>query len=225
MSLTSQNEERADSVQPEFNAAVIHMSRRIILASKSPRRHEILNIAGLDHEVRVSNANENVGNDIPCAEAVRIISKRKAEAVLHDVMSENEGATADFVVIGADTALEVDGVLLGKPKDTADAERMLRTISKRGHLVHTGITVTDGIETVSETVTTAVYMRELSETDIHGYAESGEGLDKAGAYAIQGKAGAFVTSVDGDFFNVIGLPLCRVCEILPRFGITLFEEG
>lgn len=197
--------------------------KRIILASKSPRRHEILNIAGLSHEIRVSDADEKVNVGVPCREAVKIIAERKAAAVLCNVLAEKAGGeNRDFVIIAADTALEVDGVMLGKPSDTEDAKRMLRMISGRCHFVHTGIAVTDGKKTVCETVTTTVTMRKISEKEICGYVESGECLDKAGAYALQGKAGAFVESIVGDCFNVIGLPLCRTCEVLSEFGISLY---
>lgn len=201
--------------------------KKIILASKSPRRHEILNIAGLEHEIIVSDADETVPDGTAPAEAVGLISERKAKAVLKYITEENPGAeeyTDGFVIIAADTVVDVDGIIFGKPKDIEDAERMIRALSGRKHYVHTGITLTDGKKSVSETVTTAVCMRDISEREIKAYAACGEALDKAGAYAVQGKAGAFVSSMEGDYFNVVGLPLCRTCERLADFGIKLFEN-
>lgn len=197
--------------------------KKLILASKSPRRHEILTLAGLDHEIIVSNADESVPEGATPAEAVREISRRKAAAVL-DCLSEKEESLDNVVIIAADTVVDVDGEVLGKPSDNDDAVRMLKMLSGRRHLVHTGITVTDGTGTVSEYVTTGVVMREIGEKEIKAYVSEGNVLDKAGAYAVQGKAGAFVSSLDGDFFNVVGLPLCRTCEILSDFGIELFEK-
>jgi len=191
--------------------------KRLILASKSPRRDEILTLVGYRHEIIVSDADETIPEGTAAADAVAMISRRKADAVV----SETEG---ERVVVAADTVVEVDGEIFGKPKDSADAERMLRTMSGGRHLVHTGITVTDGKSTVTETVTTEVLMRELSDREIYGYIESGEPFDKAGAYGIQGIAGAFVESLSGDYFNVMGLPVCRVSEILAEFGIGLFDK-
>lgn len=191
--------------------------KKLILASKSPRRHEILTLAGFDHEIKVSDADESLPSGIAADEAAREISRRKAEAVAR----ETEGASA--VVIAADTVVEADGEIFGKPVDRADAERMLRRLSGGVHLVHTGVTVMDGDRVFSETVTTEVTMRALHEDEIKGYIESGEPMDKAGAYGIQGKGGAFVSSLRGDYFNVMGLPLCRVCSILRECGIILFE--
>ncbi len=190
--------------------------RRLILASKSPRRDEILSLAGYRHEVIVSDADEFLEDGISAACAVREISKRKAEAVA-------AATDGDRVIIAADTVVENDGEIYGKPKDADDARRMLRSMSGGRHLVHTGITVTDCAKTVSETVTTEVFMRELSEREIEGYIASGAPFDKAGAYGIQGAAGAFVEKLIGDYFNVMGLPLCRISEILSEFGIGLFD--
>ena len=190
--------------------------KRLILASKSPRRDEILSLAGYVHEVIVSDADETLPAGTSPRDAVAEISKRKAEAVLSETAGER-------VVIGADTVVEDRGEVYGKPKDREDAERMLRSMSGSRHLVHTGITVTDGVKTVSETVTTEVRMRPLSEREIEGYIDSGAPFDKAGAYGIQGAAGAFVESLTGDYFNVMGLPLCRISEILSEFGIGLFD--
>lgn len=199
--------------------------KKLILASKSPRRHEILNTAGFCHDVFVSDADESVPGGITCKEAVKLISQKKVESVLETVKNEYslEKFPEGFVIVAADTVVDVDGVMFGKPKDKDDAERMLRSLSGRGHCVHTGITVTDGVKTVSDTVTTVVNMRSLNDEEIRDYVKGEEVLDKAGAYAIQSKAGAFVRSIEGDYFNVVGLPLCRTTEILSDFGIKLFH--
>jgi len=192
--------------------------KKIILASKSPRRHEILNLAGLDHEIKVSDADERLPEGISAAEAARIIAERKALAVKAELENENS------VIIAADTVVEVDGEIYGKPRDTADAKRMLSKLSGSVHFVHTGISIIDGDKSYSETVTTEVTMRETFEDEMDGYIDSFEPMDKAGAYGIQGMGGAFVSSLKGDYFNVMGLPLCRVCSILRECGIPLFEN-
>ena len=196
--------------------------KKIILASKSPRRHEILNLAGYAHTVMVSDADETLPPDVSIVEAVRELSVRKAEAVLSELM--NEGGREDFVIVAADTVVEFEGEIFGKPRDEDDARRMLRAMSGKGHFVHTGLTVTDGERTVSETVTSTVIMRNITNDEIEGYIASGAPMDKAGAYGIQGTAGAFVSSVEGDFFSIMGLPMCRLSEILREYGIGLFDE-
>ena len=193
--------------------------KKIILASKSPRRHEILTLAGFEHEIIVSDADESVPASYTPAEAVRAISAKKASAVLSEI--DTSLYEDGLVIVAADTVVDVDGVIFGKPKGEADAERMLRVLSGRRHFVHTGVTVTDGRKTLTAVETTAVVMREIKEDEIKGYAASGEPLDKAGAYAVQGKAGAFVKKLEGDYFNVMGLPLCVTCGMLNEFGINL----
>ncbi len=190
--------------------------KRLILASKSPRRDEILSLVGFEHEIIVSDADETVPEGTSAADAAMINSRRKAEAVIADT-------SGDRVVLAADTVVEAGGETFGKPKDDDDARRMLRAMSGGSHFVHTGITVTDGERYVTECVTTAVKMRALSDADIEGYIASGEPRDKAGAYGIQGIAAAFVERLEGDYFNVMGLPICRVSEVLGTFGIELFN--
>lgn len=192
--------------------------KKIILASKSPRRHEILNLAGLDHEIKVSDADERLPKGIGAAEAAKVIAERKALAVKAETLCDNT------VIIAADTVVEVDGEIYGKPRDAADAKRMLSKLSGSVHFVHTGISIIDGDKNYSETVTTEVTMREIFEDEIDGYVASLEPMDKAGAYGIQGMGGAFVSSLKGDYFNVMGLPLCRVCSILRECGMPLFEN-
>ncbi len=191
--------------------------KKLILASKSPRRDEILTLVGLEHEIFVSDADETVPEGTGAAEAAALNSARKAAAVI-------EKTSGERVVLAADTVVEVGGETFGKPKDAQDAQRMLLAMSGGHHFVHTGITVTDGERTVTETVSTGVVMRKLTARETEGYIASGEPFDKAGAYGIQGIAAAFVESLEGDYFNVMGLPICRVCEILGTFGIGLFDR-
>ena len=175
-----------------------------------------MDLVGYPHEVIVSDAAETLPEGIGSAEGAAEISRRKAAAVL-------DATTGERVIVAADTVVESDGETFGKPKDAADAERMLRAMSGGVHFVHTGLTVTDGERTVTKCVTTKVYMRSLSDGEIEGYIKSGEPFDKAGAYGIQGIAGAFVERLEGDYFNVMGLPLCTLSEILSDLGIGLFE--
>lgn len=191
--------------------------KKIILASASPRRDEILNLAGLRHEIKASGADETPPRGASPADAVRLLSFRKAKAASAECGPED-------IIIAADTTVELDGRMLGKPKGAEDARRMLRALSDKEHYVHTGITVMCREKTVSETVTTKVRMRKIEEEELEGYIDSGEPMDKAGAYGIQGLGGIFVSRLEGDYFNVMGLPLCRLCEILRTLGVTPFNK-
>lgn len=196
------------------------------MASKSPRRHEILNLAGINHDIVVSEADETLPEGISASDAVAELSRRKAAAVFEKIIDEahSTSGTEEFIIIAADTMVEVGGEILGKPQGRDDAKRMLTLLSDSSHFVHTGVTVTDGERTVCESVSTRVRMRKIEDDEMTGYLDSSEPFDKAGAYGIQGIGGAFVSRLEGDYFNVMGLPLCRVCEILRGFGITLFDN-
>lgn len=189
--------------------------KKLILASASPRRHEILESVGLFHEIVVSDVDETVDGNLGCEAAVKEIARRKVLAVLGTVSGES-------IVLAADTLVEIDEKTLGKPASTADACRMLEMLSGKTHRVFTGIAVSDGKKTACEAVCTSVTVRKLRRDEIEGYVATGEPLDKAGAYGIQGIGGAFVSRIDGDYFNVVGLPICKVVEILCDFGISLF---
>jgi len=188
---------------------------RLILASASPRRDELLNTAGLFHEVMVSGANEDVAQTNPCM-LVELLSAKKAQEVCGRITSED-----DFAVIGADTVVFIDGVILGKPAGPEDAKRMLRMLSGRAHHVCTGVTLhgrIDGnerVRTFSEVST--VHVDHLTEQEIASYVDSGEPLDKAGAYGIQGAFCKHVTRIEGDYFNIVGLPVSRVYRELKAF--------
>lgn len=172
--------------------------KKIILASKSPRRKEILEKAGYDIEIRVQDADETLPEGISPEQAVRMLAEIKATAV------KREQGEA---VIGADTVVSLDGEILGKPKDKKDAFLMLRRLSGREHEVFTGVCIlTDGGKTVFSECS-AVKFENLSDKEIFAYIESGEPMDKAGAYGIQGLGGTFATVTSGSFYNVMGFPI------------------
>ncbi|MDO4805276.1 MAG: Maf family protein [Lachnospiraceae bacterium] len=190
---------------------------RIILASASPRRRELLKQIGLEFETIVSDEEEKLATDNPAtpADVSVMLAKQKAMAVrskAEEMISsgEMEGDVAKYTIIGADTIVVVDGEVLGKPHDEEDAARMLRTISGRRHQVCTGVCVLagGGISTFAEK--TDVFVARLSDEDIWGYIASGEPMDKAGAYGIQGLFARYIEKIDGDYNNVVGLPVGRL---------------
>ncbi len=187
----------------------------IVLASGSPRRAELLTMAGYEFEVMKTDTDENVEASDP-AELVKILSQRKAE---------DAARLTDKVVIAADTVVALDGIVLGKPSDTEDAKGMLAQLSGRSHSVFTGITLRRGDVAVTEAHETKVYMRDISDAEIDAYVSTGDPMDKAGSYGVQGRAGMFVSRLEGDYYTVVGLPLCRVSEILrDKFEITPTEK-
>lgn len=182
---------------------------KLVLASGSPRRREILANAGLPFFVRVSNVAEERRASEPAIEYVRRLAEEKAFAVPME---------ADEVILAADTVVVLDDHVLEKPRDAADAERMLRLLSGRWHEVTTGICLrASGLKMV-DAETTRVHFVELSDAEIAAYAASGEPMDKAGAYAIQGLASKFIDRVDGCYFNVVGLPMAMVYRHLKALG-------
>ncbi len=182
--------------------------KKVVLASKSPRRLELLRMLGLNVEAVSPDVDEStVGSDSP-AHLAEKLAKIKAEAVYKALHPEGEP------VIAADTLVEIGGRVLGKPRSVADAGEMLRLLSGKLHYVHTGIAIIYSGTAVSAVETVSVYFRNLSEEEIESYVMSGEPMDKAGAYGIQGRAGAFVSRIEGDFFSVVGLPLCRMVSLL-----------
>ncbi len=186
--------------------------RKIILASKSPRRRELLENIGVKFGVAVSDTDEAaVSKELDPGLYVRELSLLKATAV-----AKHCGKHA--FVIGADTVVVHNGEILGKPKDRADAYAMLTRLSGDVHHVYTGISVvnTDDMQAVSEYEKTAVVFRKLTKREIEYYIDNYNVLDKAGSYAIQEYAGAFVSRIEGDYFNIVGLPLCRLCTLISR---------
>ena len=186
----------------------------IILASASPRRKELLGLFHIPFTIQVPDADETMDPQLSAAEAVAQVSRRKAEAVTRE---END------VVIAADTIVVCGGEILGKPKDEADAKAMLSMLSGRDHQVMTGVTVLrgEGCETFTEV--TDIHFRELSDKEIESYIATGEPMDKAGSYGIQGGAALFCTHMVGDYYNVMGLPLCRLGQVLKDIAPDMME--
>ena len=197
------------------------MKRRMVLASKSPRRRELLEMLGAQFEVITSDCDENITGLAP-RYLVRELALRKAEAVYERLNDP------DAVVIGSDTIVTPDGVkALGKPRDRGDAVRTLTEISGKWHSVCTGIAVIgraadNTSKKIAETVETKVKFLDLTKEECERYADTGEPLDKAGSYGIQGRGGALVEKIDGDYYSVVGLPVSRLRVILrDEFGINL----
>jgi len=182
---------------------------RLILASGSPRRRELLAGMGYQFEILVPDVDENVSG--PASEVVGILSRRKAQAIAE---AQDHG-----IVIASDTLVSLNGEALGKPEDEADAHRMLRTLSGNTHEVFTGVTIIDAFSGKAETrvVRTGVRFRELSDDEIQAYIATGEPMDKAGAYGIQGGAGKFVDGLEGSYENVIGFPVDDIRDMLTGF--------
>ena len=188
----------------------------VILASQSPRRKELLGLFHIPFTVRISDADETMDPALSPAEAVAVVSRRKAEAVCRE--------TGD-VVIAADTIVVCNGEILGKPKDTADARRMLRLLSGRDHQVMTGMTVLRGNQCKVCTEITDIHFRPLSDREIDAYIRTGEPMDKAGSYGIQGGAALFAERLVGDYYNVMGLPVCRLGQLLRELAPEIMEES
>lgn len=191
-----------------------------ILASGSPRRKELLEIMGLDFKVIVSQADEeSVSKDLKPELYVQELALLKASATAKEVL-RNKNA----VIISADTIVTLDGEILGKPKDEDDAFDMLLRLSAREHEVYTGycvMRIRDG-KAVCGKVKTKVKFKKLSEDKIRGYINSGESMDKAGAYGIQGVGSILIEKIDGDYFNVVGLPISALADTLgEEFDINI----
>ena len=187
----------------------------IILASQSPRRKELLGQMRLNFTVRVADIDETMDPALSAKDAGAQVSRRKAEAVVHSF---------DDIVIAADTIVVCEGQVLGKPRDEADAMRMLTLLSGRDHQVMTGLTVLHGDHCISCTEVTDIHFRPLSQKEILSYIRTGEPMDKAGSYGIQGGAAVFAEKIVGDYFNVVGLPVCRLYQILQEIAPECLEE-
>ncbi len=185
---------------------------KLILASQSPRRRELLGQMGLEFTVISPEIDEDAFTAPDPAALVRTLSREKALAVAR----EQDG---DVLVIAADTVVVLDGQALGKPRDRAEAEAMLAALSGRSHAVYTGVTVCRGDRAVTEAERTEVTFRALTRLEIRRYAATGEPMDKAGAYGIQGLGALLVEGIRGDYFNVVGLPVCLLGRMLADFGV------
>lgn len=189
----------------------------IILASGSPRRRELLERMGIeDFEIITSDADESVDESLPPAEQVELLSRRKADAVAAEV-------SPDDLVIAADTVVAMDGIVLGKPADEEDAFRMLSALSGVRHHVFTGVTVRMGDRVLTRHEVTSVDFRTLEAEEVEEYIATGECMDKAGAYGIQGYGCLLVEGIVGDYYNVMGLPVVLLSRMLKKFGVDCLK--
>jgi septum formation protein len=194
---------------------------RLILASASPRRRELLKQAGFTFEVRPAQVNEDpYPDEDPIAYVVRL-ARHKAKSVLAEISSDAPVQSA--VVLGADTTVTLDGHILAKPEDAADAARMLRMLSGRTHRVITGVAVASATGTEVATEITGVQFLTLTDEEIDAYIATGEPMDKAGAYGIQGYAAKWIPRIEGCYFNVVGLPLALVSTMLE--AVRVRDQG
>ena len=189
----------------------------IVLASGSPRRQELLRLMGVtEFDIRVPETKEDYPAGLSPRQVVEYISREKADAAA-------KLCTPEEIVITADTMVFLDESRLGKPADQADALRMLTALQGRRHTVCTGVTVRQGDRCLTESESTEVFFRPASQAELLGYIATGEPMDKAGAYGIQGKGSLLVEKIDGDFFYVMGLPVLRLSRMLAQFGVRFFD--
>ena len=186
----------------------------LILASQSPRRQELLQLLGVTFTIKTADIDETMDMAYTPQHEVRQVAARKAAKIA-------ESADPGDVIISADTIVVIGGEILGKPKDKADAHRMLRLLAGQTHEVMTGLCVRQGERVKDDVVITRVTFRPLSDEEIDAYIATGDPMDKAGAYGVQGRAATFVSSLDGDFFSVMGLPVCRLTEMLREFDVKI----
>lgn len=179
----------------------------IILASKSPRRKELLSIITNEFEIKTADVDEALPENIAPDKAVEYLSKIKADPFKNN----------NDIIIGADTVVAIDDRILGKPRDKADAYNMLKMLSGKEHSVFTGVTVISHGKTDTFSVETRVKFFDLTDDEINNYINTGEPFDKAGAYGIQGKGSLLVEKINGDYFNVVGLPVSRLAKALKNF--------
>ena len=195
------------------------MKTKLILASASPRRKDLIEMLGL-FDLTVIPA----GSEAPCppelspAEAVCFVSSEKAKDVARRV-------PGDSLILAADTVVCLDGRLLGKPGDPEEAHAMLRSLSGRRHTVYTGMALLRGERCLTAHAATDVWFRTLSDREIDAYIATGSPLDKAGAYGAQDMAALFVERVEGEFYNVVGLPLCRLGQLMRDFGVPVLADA
>ena len=193
------------------------MQPDLVLASASPRRRELLDQLGVLHAVQVADVDESVVAGEPPAAYVERLARAKAGAV-----APRAGGTP---VLGADTTVVIDGEILGKPADAADAPAMLRRLACREHRVLTSVAVCRDTRVLSSVSETRVWFRPLDEAHIARYVATGEPMDKAGAYGIQGFGAAFVARIDGSYSGVVGLPIAETCELLDAFAVPYWRTS
>jgi septum formation protein len=185
---------------------------RVILASSSPRRRQLLDLVGIAHEVKPSDIDETMrSGELPEQYAERL-AREKVGLIAAEI--------PDALVVGADTIVVIDGIVLGKPRDVGDAERMLRMLSGRSHTVMTAVAATLGGEVASGVEIVDVTFLPIDDDEIRRYVATGEPMDKAGAYGIQGYGATIVRRIDGDYFAVMGLSLVRLVALMRELGVT-----
>ena len=195
------------------------VSSPLVLASSSPRRVQIMESIGLHARVMASDADESFDASSPPADIVMKLAKLKVETVARRISADGQTS----IVIGADTIVVVDGYILGKPVDRLDALHMLNQLQGRQHEVYTGVTLVDAAtgRTLSNYRMTKVWMKGCESEALRRYVDTGEPMDKAGAYAIQGLGAKLVESIEGCFYNVVGMPVSLLCDMLTEFGIEV----
>lgn len=186
------------------------IKEKIILASASPRRKELIATICENVEIRPAECDETLSEGIGAREAVEYLSEIKNKA-------SREYSSDEEIVISADTVVSVNDIILGKPVDKDDARRMINLLSGKIHQVYTGVTISKGERQITFSEKTDVIFYELTEDEIEEYISSSEPYDKAGSYAIQGKAGLLIKGINGDYYNVVGLPIARLSRELKKF--------
>ena len=210
------------------------MKPKILLASASPRRRELVSRLGVPFEVFAADCDETVDGSHSPDEYVKILALRKARAAMKKYREQRISGSPDAsareageppIVIGSDTVVALDGEILGKPRDRDDAITTLMRLSGRAHRVCTGLAVIDGEREIVTCGSADVYFSNLTKADCTSYTDTGEPLDKAGSYGIQGIGGAFVERIDGDYYSIVGLPLAKLRKILEDdFNVRLWQE-
>ncbi|MBF0558297.1 MAG: septum formation inhibitor Maf [Nitrospirae bacterium] len=192
-------------------------TREIILASASPRRRDLLRLTGLPFKVSPVHCEENMDINVSPRRLARLLSEKKARMAARKF--------GEAIIIAADTFIVYEHKIMGKPHTPAEAGRMLAALSGNVHSVITGFTIIDTLtgKKISRSVETKVYFDRMTVNEINAYVSTGEPLDKAGAYAIQGLGSIFIRRIEGDYFNVIGLPLNAVKKCFAEFGISIFK--
>lgn len=201
----------------------ITTTKTLILASSSPRRQELIRSLQLPYQIIVSDVDETTEAGLAPEHIVEQLSGRKASAV-YERCKADQAELRDGVIIGSDTIVVLNGEALGKPKDEEDAFRMLKSLQGKEHHVYSGVACIDlqtGLRYVDHQ-RTAVWMKGLTDERIRRYIATGEPMDKAGSYAIQGLGATIVERIEGDYFNVVGLPMALLSDMLDRFSIAVF---
>lgn len=202
------------------------MSYRLILASSSPRRSELLNLLKIPYKIIPSDVDETVDPSETPSNIVQALAMRKADAVYERLIHSPNDGDNDTVIIGADTIVVLEGKVLGKPADDQEAFHMLQSLQGRSHEVYSGIACihTGSNLRLASSRMTRVTMKQFTQQKILKYIETGEPMDKAGAYGIQGLGAVLVDRIEGDYFNVVGLPISLLTDMLEYYGIH-WEEG